>query len=176
VVPNEVQGGRDATQVLLQKGHRRIGFINAVDRVPAAFGRLEGYKQALAAFDVVYDEDRVCAESAEQAGGYRCTLDLMQRPDPPTALFCFNDRMAMGAYDALRKLDLAIPEDVAVIGYDNHEMIAAHLFPPLSTMALPHYEMGLWAANQVIGQTKGTEGAEPIQHEIRCPFIERASV
>jgi LacI family transcriptional regulator len=176
VVPDEVQGGRDATRVLLQKGHRRIGFINTVDRVPAAFGRLAGYRQALAACDVAYDEDLVCAEIAEQAGGYRCTLDLLQRPDPPTALFCFNDRMAMGAYDAVRKLDLSIPEDVAVVGYDNHEMIAAHLFPPLSTMALPHYEMGLWAANQVIGQTVGTQGAEPIQHQIQCPFIERASV
>lgn len=176
VVPDEIQGGRDATEVLLKKGHRRIGFINSQDPVPASFGRLEGYKQALAAFGVSYDENLVCADDAKQAGGYRCALALMQRPNPPTALFCFNDRTAMGAYDALRKLNLSIPEDVAVMGFDNHEIIAAHLFPSLSTMQLPHYEMGLWAANQVIGQATGAGSEEPIQHKIKCPLVERASI
>ena len=176
VVPDEIQGGRDATEALLRKGHRRIGFINSVDAIPAKFGRLEGYKQALEAFGVAYDKSLVWADHAEQAGGYRSTLELMRRPDPPTALFCFNDRTAMGAYDALRKLSLSIPEDVAVIGFDNHEIIAAHLYPSLSTMQLPHHEMGLWAANHVIDQAHGMGNEQPIQHKIECSLINRESI
>lgn len=176
VVPDEVQGGRDATEALLRKGHRRIGFINSPDPIPANFGRLEGYKQALAASGIAYDESLVRADYSEQAGGYRSALELMQHPDPPTALFCFNDRTAMGAYDALRKLNLSIPEDVAVIGFDNQENIAAYLFPSLSTMQLPHYEMGLWAANQVIAQAHGEGSEEPIQHKAECSLIERESI
>src|SRR6266700_1362838 len=59
VVPDEIQGGRTATEVLLRKGHRRIGFINELEPIPAAFGRLEGYKQALEAYDVPFDENLV---------------------------------------------------------------------------------------------------------------------
>jgi LacI family transcriptional regulator len=176
VVPDEVQGGRDATQILLQKGHRRIGFINNTDPIPATFGRLKGYEQALTAYDVPCDENLICSDEANPEGGYRCALELMQRRDPPTAIFCFNDRMAMGAYDALRKLDLSIPKDVAIIGFDNQEIISAHLYPSLSTIALPHYEMGAWAANHLIEQTYGADSPMSTQHKIACPFVERASI
>lgn len=175
VVPDEVQGGRDATQVLLQKGHRKIGFINDADPIPATFGRLLGYKEALATFEIPYREELVCAEESISQGGYRCALELMQRPDPPTALFCFNDRMAMGVYDALRKLNLSVPEDVAVVGFDNQEIIAAHLYPPLSTMALPHREMGAWAVKHLIELIEGDDTSEPVQHVSPCPYVERAS-
>jgi len=102
-------------------------------------------------------------------------LELMQLPDPPTALFCFNDRMAMGAYDALRKLNRRIPDDVAVMGFDNQELIAAHLYPPLSTMELPHYQMGAWATQHLIEMITNPE-ITPVQHKIECKFVERASV
>ena len=82
----------------------------------------------------------------------------------------------MGAYDALRKLKLSVPNDVAVIGFDNQEIIAGHLFPPLSTMELPHYNMGAWAVNQLIKIAEGNARADPVQHKIRCEFIERASI
>ena len=109
-------------------------------------------------------------------GGYHCTQKLMRLPDPPTALFCFNDRMAVGAYDALRKMNLTIPDDVAVLGFDNQETIAAYLFPPLSTMELPHYQMGQWAGKYLIEHTGETGTANPLQHMIECPHINRASV
>src|SRR5688572_13808679 len=108
VVPDEVQGGRTATQALLQKGHRRIGFINNVDPIPATFGRLEGYKQALAGYDVPFDPSLVCSGKSTAEEGYRCAVELMQFPERPTALFCFNDTMAMGAYDAIKQLGLSI--------------------------------------------------------------------
>lgn len=172
VVPDEVQGGRTATEVLLDKGHRRIGFINIEDPLPAALGRLEGYRQALAARGVPFDSTLVRSVPTWAAGGYQGAMELMRLPDPPTALFCFSDYVAMGAYDALRKLGLSIPGDVAVMGFDNQEIIAAHLYPPLSTMALPHAHLGEWAVRFMLDQASATP---PVQHKLGCPLIERQS-
>jgi LacI family transcriptional regulator len=176
VVPDEVQGGRTATEMLLEKGHRRIGFINNVDPMPAQVGRLEGYKQALAAHNVPFDAHLVqYGTTTNTSGGYRATVELMQLAEPPTALFCFNDLTAMGAYDALRKQGLSIPDDVAVIGFDNLELIAAQLHPPLSTMELPHYQMGQWAMQYLLEHAQNGHDDEPVQHKIACPFIPRSS-
>ena len=178
VVPDEVDGGRRATELLLARGHRRIGFINNFDPVPATLGRLAGYKQALAAYGLPFDERLVVEGESLARGGHDCALELMQRPERPTALFCFNDRMAMGAYDALRKLGLSIPDDVAVMGFDNQEIVAAHLYPALTTMELPHYQMGQWAIGELLRLIAHGEPADapPVQHKIACPVIERDSV
>jgi LacI family transcriptional regulator len=175
VVPDEVNGGRRATEALFAKKHRRVAFINTIDPVPASFGRLQGYKEALEAYDIPHDDALVRTCESTPAGGYNCTQKLMQLADPPTAIFCFNDRTAMGVYDALRKLNLSIPDDVAVMGFDNQELIAAHLYPPLSTMELPHYQMGQWAANFLFTQIGNENQIDPVQHIIECPLIERAS-
>jgi LacI family transcriptional regulator len=176
VVPDEVGGGQKATEILINKGHRRIAFINCTDPVPAAFGRLDGYRSALASYSIPYDEALVCASMSNPDGGYRCAQALMQLPDPPTAIFCFNDRMAMGAYDALRKLGKNIPNDVAIMGFDNQELIAAYLYPPLSTMELPHLEMGKWAVTHLLQLISGEKDIKPVQHKIACPYVERESI
>ena len=175
VVPDEVQGGRTATQALLQKGHRRIGFINNVDPISATFGRLEGYKQALASYGVPFDPSLVCGGRGVAEEGYRCAVELMQFPERPTALFCFNDTMAMGAYDAIKQLGLSIPDDVAIVGFDNLEVIAAHLRPQLTTIELPHYAMGQWAVQYLFDHADGSH-LDSIQQTIACPLIERASI
>jgi len=176
VVPDEVQGGRTATDVLLRKGHRRVGFINDVGPMPASWGRLDGYKQALASYGVPFDPGLVRAgQPSNAAEGYRCALELLRLPERPTALFCFNDSMAMGAYDAIKELGLAIPRDVALVGFDNNELIAAQLHPPLTTMELPHYEMGQWAIRYLRDHAAGSD-LEPPQHLAACRLIERASV
>jgi LacI family transcriptional regulator len=173
-VPDECQGGRTATELLLGKGHRRIGLINEVGPLPAMFGRLEGYTQALAAAGVAFDPNLVRSGTVVAQEGYRCTLELMQLPDRPTALFCYNDSMAMGAYDAARQLGLAIPDDIAIVGFDNLELIAAQLRPALTTMELPHYAMGQWAVQYLLDHTDAMP-ARPVHHLIPCRLVERAS-
>jgi LacI family transcriptional regulator len=176
VVPDEVDGGYRAVKALLEKGHKRVGFLNNTDPIPATSGRLAGYRHALKEFGIKFGKNLIWNDSSDQAGGYRGALHLMRQPNPPTALFCFNDRMAMGAYDALRKLGLSIPDDVAVIGFDNQEIISAHLYPPLSTMQLPHYEMGAWAVDYLIHQSGLERQSAPVQHKIACALVERASI
>lgn len=99
----------------------------------------------------------------------------MTLPDPPTALFCANDRMAMEAYAALAGLGLRIPQDVSVIGFDNQEFIASRLRPGLTTMQLPHYAMGAWAAERLLAMVGG-EDATPDHVSLPCPLVERESI
>lgn len=176
VVPDEVAAAHKATSILLEQGHKRVGFLNNRDPIPATSARLAGYSAALADHHIPFDPALVMSDSSDPDGGLRSTQTLMESPNPPTALFCFNDRMAMGAYYALRTLNLSIPDDVAVMGFDNHEVVAASLNPGLSTMQLPHYAMGEWAFNYLLNHVSHASDAHPIQHIIACPYIERSSV
>jgi LacI family transcriptional regulator len=101
VVSNEIQG-QDAVATLLQHGHQRIGFINYTTSQPAAVGRLEGYRRALAAAGVAVPTRHWWSRRIlPPMRSTWTTIRLMQQPNRPTALFCFNDRTAMWAYDAL---------------------------------------------------------------------------
>jgi len=174
VVPDEVQGGRDAIRELIAKGHQRIAFINNIETVPAAFGRLEGYRQALAEANIIYDESlvlRLESTSLDVRDNIHRVFDLSE---PPTAVFCFNDLMAMGAFQGLQRLGLRVPEDVAVIGFDNLSIIASQLSPGLTTMQLPHFEMGRWAVEYLV-EHSDPSNSNPIQHIIECPLIRRDS-
>lgn len=175
VVPDEVDGGYQATRYFIERGHRKIGFICNVDDIPATHGRMQGYCQALADAGREVQPAFIRNEHSDSKGGYRAAMDLFQQADHPTAVFCFNDRMAMGVYDALRKLDLRIPEDVAVIGFDNQEIISDNLYPGLTTLQLPHYEMGVWGANYLIESLEAGAISPPVQHKIACPLIVRDS-
>ena len=134
---DEVAGGCTAVTELLRSGHRRIGFTTNRDDIPATQGRLKGYQDALRDGGIGFDPRLVAAGESEPGGGYLAARTLLSLPDPPTALFCFNDRMAMGAYRAAAELGLRIPADLSVIGFDNPEIIADGLYPGLTTVALP---------------------------------------
>ena len=171
VVPDEVQGGRSATEILLRHGHTRIAFINATIPAPAKDGRLLGYREALEAAGIPFDPELVLEAYPDQEGGYGATAELLKRHT--TAVYCYNDRMAMGLYDGLREHGLSIPDDIAVVGFDNQEVIAAHLRPPLSTVSLPHYELGAAGVRMLLGLDAAPDGAAT---KIHCPSVERASV
>ena len=170
IVPDEHQGGYLATRTLLERGHTRIAFIN-VNNPYAGEKRLAGYLAAHQDAGVPTDATLVTTGNGMADMGYALTLNLMELEDRPTALFCGNDRTAMGAYNALARLQLRIPQDVAVIGFDNEELIAAHLDPPLTTIELPHFEMGKWAINQIMHPDKTRAGP----YKIECPLVWRTS-
>ena len=176
VVPDEFRGGLTATEHLLHKGHQRIAVINGKADFPATVGRFAGYQQALRNFGVAFDDNLVRFGGWWQEDGYQNALELMRMPDRPTAIFCGNDRIAMGAYDALRELGLSIPRDAAVVGFDNQEVISAHLKPRLTTIALPYYEMGFRAVESLVQNVSGNvNGSSPEQIRVECSLIVRES-
>ena len=174
VVPGEVSGGHAATDVLLRAGHRRIGYINGEPSMEASRQRLRGYRQALATADLPFDPALVRQGNWQPLSGYEGTHDLMRLSLPPTAIFCANDLMAVGCYEALHELGLRIPDDVAVMGYDDRE-ITQHLHPPLTTVLLPHFEMGSIAAEILFDAA--ARPYKRAQHlKVECPIVMRGSV
>jgi LacI family transcriptional regulator len=174
VVPGEVAGGHAATQRLIAAGHARIGVINGEAWMDAARDRFKGYRRALATADIPYDPELVRDGNWEYGGGHEHTRSLMALRRPPTAIFCANDRTAVGCYAALGEMGLRIPGDVAVIGYDDQE-VAQHLTPQLTTMLLPHREMGQWAVERLLEGDAGGGGPHPVV-KLECPLVERESV
>jgi len=174
IVPGEVLGGRVATERLIRSGHRRIAMIEGESGMDASRDRLKGYRQALANHDILFDPDLVRPGNWEPSAGYQQTLELMRLAHPPTAIFCANDMMALGCYDALKELGRAIPGDVSVVGYDDRE-VAQFTRPPLTTVLLPHFEMGTLAAESLIGQP-AVANRRAAQVKVECPLMERSSV
>jgi LacI family transcriptional regulator len=174
VLPGELVGARVATQRLIQAGRKRIGFINGQEGLDASRDRLKGYRQALSSNDLSYDPNLVRPGNWEPSSGYEMTRDLMSADNPPDAIFCANDMMAVGCFDALREIGLRVPADISVIGFDDRE-IAQFTRPPLTTLILPQYEMGETAAELVIDGAGGLD-AGPTQIKVECPLVERNSV
>ncbi len=173
VVPADVSGGFAATEALLKAGHRRIAHLAGEGWIEAADDRERGYRQALASWDVPVDESLILRSGWTVDTGRMLTEALLALPAPPTAIFAFNDRMAMGAYDALRAAGLRVPEDMSVVGFDDEEL-AAYLQPPLSTVVLPHEEMARWAVGALLDQQ--LPAASPRKIKIEGPLVERGSV
>jgi LacI family transcriptional regulator len=179
VVPDEEGGARAAVEALLAAGHTRVGFINNTDDVPATRQRLQGFRATLTEAGLDGDAAPVESEISEVQGGYEAARRILARGDRPTGLFCYNDRMAMGAYRAAAELGLAIPTDLSVVGFDDQELIAANLHPGLTTVALPHYEMGAWATEHLIDAIEGkTDLALMALHPtiLDCPLVRRDSI
>jgi LacI family transcriptional regulator len=173
VLPGDVLGGRTATDHLLHAGRKRIGFINGQQGVDAARDRLKGYKQALASNDIPFDPALVRPGNWEPSTGYAMTLELMALSDPPDAIFCANDMMALGCYDALRQLGLEVPRDVAVMGFDDRD-VAQYMHPPLSTLVLPLYEMGRVAVELILDDAGGLH-SRASSIKVECRLVERES-
>ncbi|MDR1512735.1 MAG: LacI family DNA-binding transcriptional regulator [Propionibacteriaceae bacterium] len=179
VVPDDLGGGRAATQELIDAGHERIAYVDADEapRPAAAELRFQGHLEALAAAGIAArPELHLAAEVSGQGGRHAIeTLWALPEPDRPTAIFFFNDRQAAGAYLAAHRLGVDIPADLSVVGYDDQQFVAAEQDPPLTTIALPHYEMGRWAMETALGF--GATPSGPGQtHLMPCPLIRRASV
>ena len=171
VIPDELQGAYSGVSHLIEQGHQHIAFFNNVDDIPAAHLRFQGYRQALEDHQLAYNPRLVCAGESDPVGGYDLMRSLLAQESPlPTALFCFNDRMAMGVYAALTEAGLHVPQDFAVVGFDNQEMISAYLRPPLTTMQLPHYAMGHWSVSTLLDS-----GRQAKVTRLPCPLVNRLS-
>ncbi len=178
VVPDEVGGATAAVTELLEHGHRRIGFVADWYEIPAVEGRLQGYRDSLARYGVPFDPALVLREQPGARGGHSGVARLLDLPEPPTGVFCFTDSMAIGAYQAAAERGLRIPDDLSVVGYDDHPLIASSLSPGLTTVALPHYEMGEWAVQTLLELIDAAAAGTPrrLRKLMPCPLVRRDSV
>ena len=172
ILPDEDQGGFDATEHLIKRGHERIALIDGPSEFPSSQGRMGGYRRALSQYGISPDDSLIRLSGWWQEHGYQEACHLLDRQDKPSAIFCGNDRIAMGVYDALRERNLEIPDDVAVMGFYNMEVIAAHLRPGLTTMELPYYAMGRRAI-EFLTSAESRRAAGKMT--VSCPLIIRAS-
>lgn len=175
IVPDEVGGGRTAARVLIEAGHRRIGHVTLEPGIPAQVGRLEGFRAALAEEGIVLEDALVIAGDGSTESGYRGAVELLELDDRPTAIFCGNDRMAMGVYDAAKERGIRIPEDLSIVGFDDQRFLAEALRPGLTTVALPFEEMGARGVSMLTSLTAGSTIENP-KVVIDCPLRLRSSV
>jgi len=152
----------------------RVGFINDKHGTVAADLRLAGYRDALKAYGVRFDKRLVTYAEPGLATSAVAALDLYDHAGA-TGLFCFNDRVAVGAVRGLHSRGLNVPADVSVVGYDDQEFVADHANPPLTTISLPHYAMGEWAARTLVALINDeTVSTEPLL--MACDLVRRDSV
>ena len=173
VLPDEVSGGRDATDMLLAAGHRRVAYLTGRADAWATRARLRGFRAALEHAGLSIDNQVVRSGNYRIDSGYELTRQLLTEPDLPTAIMCGNDRMAIGAYLALGEAGISVPEQMSVVGYDDQVDLASRVHPPLSTIRLPYYQMGRWAARQLVAESVATL---PGRTYLPCPPVDRKSV
>lgn len=146
VVPDDEHGQFELVGRMIAKGHRRIAYLTLPENIIATKLRLAGYRAALAEANIAFDPKLVATGYTDRTNDIRdlwTALDaVLNQPNPPTALCCGNDEMAMRIYGMLRTRGVKIPEAISVAGYDNHTQIAETLYPALSTAELPYHAMG----------------------------------
>ena len=157
---DNVTGARQAVQHLAELGHRRIGFITGDLATGAAVDRLRGYREGLRAAGLPVDEALVRQGDFYQPRGFQAALELLNLPGAPTALFASNDVSAFGAVAAVHELRLRVPDDVSVVGFDDIPS-AQQVYPPLTTVRQPLYEMGAAATRLLLSLLRGGEAAVP---------------
>src|SRR3954471_888334 len=175
VVPDEEGIGYTATRRMIEAGHRALVHLTIEQPGPAVERRQVGYEKALAEVGAEAPVVRVPGRANAAAGREALRRAVEEHPDL-TGVGCFNDLMAMGVYQvASIELDLAIPERLSVIGVDNLETVAAQLQPGLTTVALPHYEMGRWGLARAAALA--ADRAVPVEQTLLPgPLVERDSV
>jgi len=134
-------GLRQLVQYLVDLGHRRIAYVNALPNLMFASHRLKGYRETLEANGISFDEALITVGELTEHSGYAAGRDLLTRDERPTAIVACNDLMALGVISAAQTLGLTVGRDVAVAGFDDIPL-AEHAHPPLATVRQPIYEIG----------------------------------
>ena len=179
IVPDDYEGGYVAAERALDQGHRRIGFITLNPKIIAAELRGRAFVDAMAARNVAVREDWVRPGYVGEVGqeelcAYDVARELLATKDRPTVLLTGNDEIAMQCLFAAYSLGLRVPDELAIIGFDDFHMISAQVVPALTTVALPYYQIGLRAADRLLSMLAGDPSEGGIER-LHCPLVERES-
>ncbi|MEU4539729.1 substrate-binding domain-containing protein [Streptosporangium sp. NPDC023825] len=175
VVHSDDEGGAaEATRYLLERGYRRIGFVCGPHAEGPAAERVAGYRSALLAAGADADPRLVAHTHFSRAGGSSGTARLLDLPEPPDAVLCANDIMAIGALDTAEERGLRVPADLAVMGFDDIEA-ASLVSPGLTTMANPAREIGQACARRLLERLRGGTAQPSAETVIPARLVRRRS-
>ena len=166
-------GAMTAVEHLLELGHRRIGAITGPAGWCATEERLLGYRGALARAGVPFDEALEVESDFEIGGGRAAAAQLLDSSSPPTAIFGFNDNLAIGALEAARERGLAVPVDLSLVGFDDSEE-APIVTPPITSVRQPLAEMGRMAVNLLVRQLQN-QRIEALHVQLETKLVVRES-
>lgn len=164
---NNSSAAMKAVSYLIERGHTRIGMIAGIEETPPRRSRISGYRQALADHHLPLDEILIQGGDFTELGGHHSMLELLKCSPLPSAVFAANDLMAIGAMATIREAGLQIPQDMAVVGFD--DIPAAILMnPPLTTITQFQEQIGRRAAEMLIERINGT--APPTGRSVEMPY------
>lgn len=166
-------GGLSAAEHVLGLRHRRVGLVSGPRDVLCSRARLDGYRAALDAAGVEFDEDLVREGDFYHESGFTEGSALLGLADPPTAIVASSDQMAFGVYEAVRRRGLRVPDDVSVVGFDDLPEVRWSS-PPLTTVRQPLAEMGALAARTALRLAAGEEVEGP-RVELATTLVVRES-
>ncbi len=181
VVPDDTGGQYDLTKEVVANGHRRIAYLTLAPGQEATRLRMIGYRRALEDAGIPFDPQLVQATDLfGSPGEHQLIWDALDRffggDAPPTAICCGNDRLAMAVYGILRRRGISVPEEVSVVGYDDHRLISETLFPALTTCGLPYSAMGARAAQMLLDLLESDTEAPVAPVKISGEVKHRASL
>lgn len=149
IMVNNAKGARLAVEHFVSRGHRHIGMLTNADFSPSTVRRVQGFQQALQKHGLEHCAERLVGAEASFAGGYAAASQLLLDFTDTTAIFCYNDLMAIGAIRAMQKLGKRVPDDVSIIGFDNIHFTSM-VSPSLSTIHMDKHEIGRVAFERVL--------------------------
>ncbi len=165
-IDNEA-AGYEAANHLIRLGHEKIGMIS-VNAVCSSNARIQGYKRAIIEAGLEVNDGYIVNQTFSYKGGIRGIKQLFDLREPPTAVFCISDIIAVGAIKELKRKGLNVPQDVAVIGFDNNS-IAPMYEPSITTIAQPRYDIGRKAMEIMLQRIQGVGDKNSIttmEHEL----------
>lgn len=157
------RGAFTAVSHLADLGHKRVALISGPRQLSTARERFEGYEEAVHARGLAHSDDLIQFSDFRQSGGYKSMQTLLDQPEPPTAVLVSNNLMTLGALQAIHERNLSIPDQIAIVGFDDMPW-ATSLQPPLTAVAQPTYELGIAAAQLLLDRLREPE--RPFRHVV----------
>ncbi|HEY1478673.1 MAG TPA: LacI family DNA-binding transcriptional regulator [Gaiellales bacterium] len=173
VLVDNRSGAERAVRHLLELGHRRIGLVGDSPGISSTAERIDGYRAALAAAGIPADDALVSLGGSTIEQGRRSALQLLERPDRPTALFTVNNFMTAGAMMAVRELALRMPDELALVGFDDLDWTTL-VEPPITVVAQPVAELGRTVAELLLERIAGDQ-SPPREIRLRTRLVVRGS-
>ncbi|MFA9377783.1 MAG: LacI family DNA-binding transcriptional regulator [Lachnotalea sp.] len=175
VAINNTDSAKMATEYLLNKGHKKIGYIRGKSRILAFRSRAVGFKVAMNKHGIEVENKYIFTINTTIDGAYKDMLEILKnQPELPTAFFADNDMIALGAMKALQESGYSIPEDVSIIGFDDIPFCEISS-PRLTSLRVPKQEMGQIAVRRIMDMINNTSTVK-IKTQVCTEFVERDSV